>query len=221
MTQARSLIGPGFATFAEREIAVPAAPGYSGIQEIGSRLGISHALATQLALTEWPARLIESANSDRRWCFKVGERLIMPTEGLDALAAVEEVIPEGVDFINVRVGPGTLSTPELDVEGETRRYLGVHASFSESELREAVSRWWQVTHPDEWVGKFFVASIAGFVVYAGRIRAVETTSNQRDGGYRRNLCSFDVDVDDPVARELFDGKRIPVYRGGAVLMKRA
>ncbi len=220
MSQARSLIGPGFATFAERRIAVPAAPGYSGIQEIGSRLDISHALATQLTLSEWPARLIEDGHS-RRWCFRVGERLIMPTEGLDALASVGQVVPSGIDFINVRVGPGTISEPPHDVDERGRSYLGVHASFTDEELESAVTRWWQVTRPEEWVGRAFVASLAGFVVYSGRITGVDSIVVNREDGYRRHLCRFEVDTTDAVCQELFTGKRIPVYRGGAVLMKRA
>lgn len=221
MTQARSLVGPGFATFAGRQIAVEAAPGYSGVQEISGRLDISHALGTQLALSEWCARLIDGG-SERRWCYRVGERLMMPTEGLEALAAVPQTIPTGSDFMNVRVGPGTLAPEkERHIPGETRKYQGVHASFSAEELTAAVTRWWQVTHPDEWEGKAFVASLGGFVVLCGRITGWKMhTSQGEDAIASRRLTSFEVNIDDAEVRECFEGKRIPVYRGGSVLMKR-
>lgn len=222
MSQARSLVGPGFASFAGRPIAVPAASGYVGIQEISSHLNISHALGTQLALSEWCARLIDGG-SERRWCYRVGERLVVPTEGLEALAAVPASNMSGIDFINMRVGPGTLAgAEESDIPGESREFVGVHSSFNTTQLTDAVTRWWQVTRPEEWEGKAFVASLAGYVVLCGRITSWSMhTLDSRDGSGPRRLTRFEVDVDDSDILERFEGRRIPVFRGGSVLMKRA
>ncbi len=208
MAQARSLVGNGFTTFAGRSIAVPAAPGFRSIQEIAADLEITHALSTQLCLSEWAQRVVPDPQHDR-WCYRVGERLIMPTEGVQALVDVETVDPTDIDYLNVRVGPATADATE-----DPRLFQGVHASLSEGELYDAVTRWWPVTNEAEWVGKLFVASIAGFVVLTGRITGAEKSrTTQR--------VAFEVDTDDAEAREHFAGKRIPVFRGGATLMRRA
>lgn len=208
MAQARSLVGSGFATFGSRDIAFPAASGFHSIQEISADLDITHALSTQLCLSEWAQRVVTDPRHDR-WCYKVGERLIMPSQGVQALAAVENVDPTDVDYLNVRVGPATRDETE-----DSRAFQGVHASLTDRELYDAVTRWWPVTNHTDWIGRFFVASIAGFVVLTGRIAGAEKSA-------KTQRVAFDVDTQDPEAMERFSGKRIPVFRGGATLMRRA
>jgi hypothetical protein len=132
----------------------------------------------------------------------------MPAIGLERLAEVPPTVEEVPAYINVRLGPGTID--ELSPE---REVLGYHRLFTPSQAYEAATYWWHFNNASEWIGRPFVASLAGFVTLCGRITDVFDHPT-------RDVVKFHVDTSDEVANRVFASRRIPIHRGGPALKVR-
>lgn len=208
-TPRRGTIGDAFTTFADRALAFPPPIlELAGVREVAETLGINYQLAGQVMVSEWALHHLPGREAEQ-WCHVRDQSLFIPHEGLDALAGVPAADEDGVDYLNVRVGPGTI---DANPEFSGRRYLGAHPRFTADELYHATTRYWPVASPEEWVGKLFVASLGSFVVLTGRIT---------DVAWRGVRIAFEVDVDDAEAVERFRDRRVRVHPGTVVIKRRA
>ncbi|MGP5268576.1 hypothetical protein ACTXLV_16630 [Brachybacterium alimentarium] len=206
----RSVLSPDLSTFAGRPLAVPLPDGWASTGTVMDRLGLTQSLATQLMVSELAGDLAvrESAaeTSEETWVIRAGSKLLMPHHGLDLLADVPLAGEAPGPYINVRLGPGTLT----DKPDDPRQYVGFHRAFTEPERYDAATEWWYFTRIEDWIGSPFVASLAGFVTLTGRIAGATRHPT-------RELVSFDVDTADEHACRTFSGTRIPVHPGGPAL----
>lgn len=204
MTQ-RSTLSRDLRTFAGRPLANPITDDWVSVAEAGAELGLTHSLTAQLMASEVVADFTEHPGPH---VIRSGGRLLMPRRALQLLADLEHATADLDRYINVRVGPGTFDTSTL----EGRTYMGFHSSYTSAQRYLATTRWWSFTEAEAWIGRPFVASLAGFVVLCGRITSTRTTTSRG-----RRLVAFDVDETDPMTNAAFAGHRIPVYPGGPAL----
>lgn len=148
-------------------------------------------------------------------------RLQIAPEAVKPLQQIEKVNLEkyhqqygNQDILNVRVRPARVVDPADDGE---RSYMGWHAKLTDKEARLGVTRWWSKPYRDDIKNMPFLATINGFVVYAGVIRDIEKSL--------LGLVAFDVCTDetDPQlgnqvrhVKESFYFKRVDSPRGGNI-----
>lgn len=180
--------------------AIPVRPPVVALSGVARVLGITHRNAEQLARCELSSLLCGAASvyDDSR----PGDdetRIVMTEDGLDALGRVPHREPAEL-IVNARVKAGR-NVPDAD-----RSMMGWHAAMTDREADLAVTRWWPIP-TIVTVGTVFTATIAGFVVYAGRIV---------DQSVRHSRIAYEVDTDDPAAAAYLH-TRIPNPRGGHVV----
>lgn len=206
----RSVLSADLSTFAGRQLAVPLPDDWVSTGLVMERLGLTQSLATQLMVSELAgdlaAREPAADAPEQKWVIRAGRKLLMPRHGLDLLAKVPLATENPAPYINVRLGPGTLT----DRPEDPRRYLGFHRAFTAQERYDAATEWWYFKRTEEWIGRPFVASLAGFVTLAGRIERVTHHPT-------REVVSFEIDTTDEHALRAFSGARIPVHPGGPAL----
>lgn len=204
----RGALGDGFTTFADRALAFPPPTlDFAGVREVADTLGINYQLASQVMVSEWALHYLPGREAEQ-WCHVRDQSLFVPREGLEVLAGVP-CADEDVDYLNVRVGPGTRDD---NPTWNGRTYMGAHGRYTPEEQYLAATRYWPVASPDEWVGKLFVASLGSFVTLCGRIT---------DVAWHGVRIGFDVDVDDAESVERFRDRRIRVHPGTLVIKRRA
>src|SRR5699024_5001230 len=157
----RSVFDEELTRFAGRRLAVEIPDEWVSVSDVKARLALTHSLAVQLMISELAGTLEPKSNSRNAsdpWVIRSGTKLFMPTEGLERLAEVSEIVGEVPAYINVRPGPGT-----IDDQSEEREVLGFHRRFTPSQVYSAATYWWSFNRAEEWIGRPFVASLAGFV----------------------------------------------------------
>lgn len=219
-------LSANFSAYEGRPLVYPPQDLFADAAEVAQTLGVTPLLATQIILSEWGTRV--QANERQRMvaedvgdlpitqlgealgvgipvpmCVRAGKRLLMSRAALEAIAKLPMVDQPGETYLNIRLSPGT-----SDVSGSRRRVRGVHANFTDSEIEASATTSISVSDPAMWIGKPLVASVAGLVVFAGRIL-----------GYDRHgrRTNFRVDTEDSSVRGTFANARIPVLGGGTVV----
>lgn len=207
----RSVFDEELTTFAGRRLAVTVPDEWVTISDVKARLDLTHSLAVQLMISELAGALAAGETSDggtRPWVIRSGSKLLMPAEGLERLAEVPETVRGVPAYINVRLGPGT-----IDEQPGEREVLGFHRQFTPAQAYAAATYWWPFNRADEWIGRPFVASMAGFVTLCGRITGVFDHP-------QRDVVGFHVETADDEVNRVFRSRRIPIHRGGPVLKVR-
>jgi hypothetical protein len=204
----RSTFDGQLESFAGRRLSTTIPDAWASLAEVEQEIGLTRSLAMQLMIAGVARRY--AAHEPRPhlnspYVIRSGSRLFIPRSDLDALRNVPFAQASEVAYINVRLGPGTIN----DRPGP-RKYLGYSIEFTATEAYEAATHWWYFRDIDNWCGRYFVASVAGFVTLTGRIEHVIHHPT-------RDRVKFDVDITDDQARETFENQRIPVHRGGPAL----
>lgn len=209
-------------TFDGRTLVNPPEDLFVDSADVAARLGLSTALAAQLIVSEWATRLT-ARHRDRvisgdvenipisqlghalgvttpvPMSARAGRRLMMARAGLERLEQVPLIDPAPMDYLHVRLGPGTME------RAAGRRVIhGVHASFTDAELIAAATTAVPISGQQSWIGMPLVASISGFVAVTGRITAAERTARRTD---------FRIDPDDETVRQAFADGRVPLEGG--------
>lgn len=204
----RSTFDSQLESFAGRRLSTTIPDAWASLSDVEQELGLTRSLAMQLMIAGVARRYtapISGPHLDRPYVIRSGARLFIPRSDLDILRDVPVARVSDLAYINVRLGPGTMNDrPGL------RKYLGYSIEFTDTEAYEAATHWWYFRDIDDWCGRYFVASVAGFVTLAGRIdRVIHHPTRDR--------VKFDVDTTDNQARAAFGSQRIPIHRGGPAL----
>lgn len=202
----RSTFDSQLESFAGRRLSTSIPDDWASLADVEQGLGLTRSLAMQLMVAGVARQYApQESRSGRPYVIRSGPRIFIPRSDLEALRNVPLAQASVPAYINVRLGPGTFN----DRSGP-RKYLGYNTEFSESEAYEAATHWWYFRDIDDWWGRCFVATVAGFVTLAGRIdRIIHHPTRDR--------VKFDVDTTDNAARSAFEFRRIPVHRGGPAL----
>lgn len=204
----RSTFDSQLESFAGRRLSTTIPDAWASLSDVEQELGLTRSLAMQL-MVAGVARRYTARNSqfqmDQPYVIRSGSRLFIPRSDLSILRNLPFARAADLAYINVRLGPGT----ENDRLG-SRQYVGYSIEFTGSEAYEAATHWWYFRDIDDWCGRFFVASVAGFVTLTGRIEQVIHHPT-------RDRVKFSVDTTDSHARAAFESKRIPVHKGGPAL----
>lgn len=179
---------------------IPVRPPVVALSGVARALGITHRNAEQLARCELSSLLCGAPTvyGDSR----PGDdetRIVMTKDGLEALGRIPHREPAEL-IVNARVKAGR------NVSESDRSMMGWHAAMTAQEADLAVTRWWPIPTIDT-VGAVFTATIAGFVVHAGRIV---------DQFTKYSRIAYEVDTSDPAAQAYLH-TRIPNPRGGHVV----
>lgn len=181
----------------EYAVDLPELPDPLSINTISRQLGLARAAATELLYSGLADKLTGMAST-----YRIGNVPTLTPTGLAALLAVPSLDPpEDEPAVNVRVRAARA------VGDSDRALAGWRASLSPDDLDTAIARWWPTPRIDV-AGRLFVATIAGFVVAAGRIT---------DLTIDRGRAAYHVDWEDSVALGRWEGRRIPSPRGGPVV----
>lgn len=101
---------------------------------------------------------------------------------------------------NARVGPATAE----DAFPHLRSWYGYHETMPPQVLVPAVCGWYAVKDPHQFQHRLFCASVAGFIVFAGRIVSV----HEDEPGVRWDVRR------DAVTDAAYLHHRLPLVRGG-------
>lgn len=167
------------------------------INEMARKLGLRHDRAELLALADLAQAVLGRPTTFRDH----NDRLMVTRDALAFYQSVPYMGPHPDAFLT-RVVPAT------EVADPTRTHKGFHGAMTKQELTLALNRWWEMADPEWWVGKDFVASIAGFVVHGGRITDYEVVDGQ---------VIVELDTEHPDYIATWRGRRFDSPRGRKVV----